>query len=544
MNLHLCTASVLAILLVFGWRPCLADEAAAQPAPAASVGRYELFEISLTTDETLANPFLDAKISAVFTSPEGRKVTVPGFYFGENKWMVRFAPDQLGKWTYTAKLAGKAKTVTASGTLQCVPSERHGFLRISKINPYRLQYDDGTPFYPIGVHMCGMLQVGFDGPPASPGVEWRSVDLDTWCKAFAGAVNLNRLQLGLGNTAGCAKPILKAINDGVLEFDLDLAAQVDEAYRIHHEYGLSQILVLYQDMSLWGNPKTVFGRGRDTKHYKNLKAENLPLQEQYIRYIVARYGAFVDIWEIFNEDSYAPDDYLAHLAKVIRDADPYDHIITTNYERPLAPWCEMVTPHEYMGMPAKDVDAHLGKEFARFKSFGKPVLYTEFGNQGQLSNYDPIKWRIATWTAFMNECGILFWNMSGKKVSGLSRGNANAYLGPESRQYFRVLREFTKDLPIDMRPVAAGYTEQTDIRTYGLSNGKVTVVYVRSSSTAGSTRPPARPSAKAPGATPGRSTRGCRSRRSGSIWRAGSTGWTESAGRALPADRVLLGCGG
>jgi len=197
------------------------------------------------------------------------------------------------------------------------------------------------------------------------------------------------------------------------------------------------------------------------------------LQEQYIRYIVARYGAFVDIWEIFNEDSYAPDDYLAHLAKVIRDADPYDHIITTNYERPLAPWCEMVTPHEYMGMPAKDVDAHLGKEFARFKSFGKPVLYTEFGNQGQLSNYDPIKWRIATWTAFMNECGILFWNMSGKKVSGLSRGNANAYLGPESRQYFRVLQEFTKDLPIDMRPVAAGYTEQTDIRTYGLSNGKV-----------------------------------------------------------------------
>ncbi|KKL44663.1 hypothetical protein LCGC14_2363440, partial [marine sediment metagenome] len=175
-----------------------------------------------------------------------------------------------------------------------------------------------------------------------------------------------------------------------------------------------------------------------------------------------------------------PDDYLAHLAKVVRDADPYDRIITTNYARPRAKWCEIVTFHEYMGMPAAGVDAYLAKEIGKFKAYGKVVQNTEFGNQGWLSNYDPIKWRIAVWTAFMNESGILFWGMSGGKTTGRRpyRGNANAYIGPESRQYFRVLNAFTRDMPIDMRPVASGYTEHNDLRIYALSNGAVSALYV------------------------------------------------------------------
>jgi hypothetical protein len=70
--------------------------------------------------------------------------------------------------------------------------------------------------------------------------------------------------------------------------------------------------------------------------------------------------------------------------------------------------------------------------------------------------------------------------MSGSKTTGGRPycGNANAYVGPDSRLHFRVLNEFTRDLPVDMRPVASGYTEHNDIRTYALSNGKVTALYV------------------------------------------------------------------
>jgi hypothetical protein len=140
-----------------------------------------------------------------------------------------------------------------------------------------------------------------------------------------------------------------------------------------------------------------------------------------------------------------------------------------------------------MGMRASQVDAYVAEQIGKFKSYGKPVLNTEFGNQGWLSSYDPIKWRIATWTAFLNEGNILFW-YSAVKSQGRRpyRGNANAYIGPESRRFFSVLNSFTQSCPIDLRPVAIGYTEHNDVRLYALSNGKVTVIYANHFSDHGS----------------------------------------------------------
>ena len=115
-----------------------------------------------------------------------------------------------------------------------------------------------------------------------------------------------------------------------------------------------------------------------------------------------------------------------------------------------------------------------------WKSYGKVVLNTEFGNKPLLSNYDPVKWRIATWVAFMNECGMLFWSMSGFLVpAGPNiKCNANAYIGPETRRSLRALNELTKDLPVDMKPVATGYTADVGVRAYALSNGAISMVYV------------------------------------------------------------------
>jgi len=468
---------LLAVLLAAVWPAA----AAAQTTRAADTPRFGVFEVKLPCTKKFDNPFQDARAEAVFTSPAGKKVQVAGFFYGPNEWRVRFVPREHGAWKYAARLTaakGGAKLAEAAGNFRCAGAVRHGFLRISKKNRYRMEYADGTPFYPIGIQTCGYFRTGFDGPAAKDRT-WRTVPAAEWCKAFDGAVNLVRWQLGAGSRAGCALALIPEKGPAD-RYDTDLAAKMDDLLALQKKHGFSHIMILFQDMSLWGSGGSAFGGGRDLKEYKSLKAKNLPLQEQYLRYVVARFGCFTDIWELFNEDSWAPNDYLAHLAKVIRAADPYDHIITTNYARPNQPWCEIVTWHEYMGMPAARVDTHVAKEIAKFKSYGKVVQNTEFGNQGWLSNYDPIKWRIAVWTAFMNESGILFWGMSGRKTVGRRpyRGNANAYIGADSRKYFRVLNAFTAGMPIDMRPVPSGYDEHNDIRTYALSNGKVTAVYV------------------------------------------------------------------
>ena len=444
-------------------------------AAAAQVPRYGVFETALTADRDFENPFTEARVTAEFRSPDGRKFVTEGFYYGGAEWRVRFAPDRVGNWSYDARLTGKGVSARKSGTFQCTDSERRGFVRVSRRNPYRLEYDDGTPFYPIGVQTCGYFDAGMDGP--GPDGKWKAVPAATWAKAFEGSVNLLRWQLGAGTKAGCALPLIPP-GGPPDRYDTELARRMDELMALQKGHGFSHIMILFQDMSLWGDGETTFGKGHDLRGYKSLDAPNLPQQDAYIRYVVARWGAYVDIWELFNEDSYAPDSYLAHLAAVVRKADPYRHPVTTNYTRSTASWNEMVTWHAYMSIPANDVDHWVAAAAGRYKSYGKPVLNTEFGNKGMLSNLDPVKWRVAAWTAFLSETNMLYWGMSGTITKPNPRGNANAYLGPDTRQHLRVLNEFTRGLPIDLRPVDCSYSLQNDVRIYALANGKTAVVYV------------------------------------------------------------------
>jgi hypothetical protein len=133
-----------------------------------------------------------------------------------------------------------------------------------------------------------------------------------------------------------------------------------------------------------------------------------------------------------------------------------------------------------MGMPAREVDAYLVGQIALFKSRGKLVQNTEFGNQGVLSNVDPLKWRIAMWAAHMHESSLVFWSMSQRQIPAgqVKKGNANAYIGPETRRAFRVFHDLTRDLPVTMRPVAVGYVDQTQLRAYALAGERHALVYV------------------------------------------------------------------
>jgi hypothetical protein len=469
---------------------CVHQQSGTVPAEVV-IPRYGVIDISLFSRESLPNPFWDATARACFSSPSGKTIEVEGFYYGEGEWRVRFVPREEGRWTYQATLMAGRTLDAKRGEFACRGSAGHGFIRVSKINPYRWEYEDGTPFYPIGIQTCSFLKPDFDGPDETG--KWRSTTTENWLSEFRGAVNLVRTQFGQGTTDGCAVPLIPAPPKAVAgaatkpaaavapdRYDLELACKVDDTYRLHRAAGMSQILICFQDMSLFGDPKHAFGAGHDLKGNKSVAAANMPLQEKYLRYLVARYGAFVDVWELYNEDTWSPDDYLAHLAGVIRKADPYGHIVTTNLARPRAAWNDIITWHEYMGMPAEQVDAHLAGQAALWKSYGKLVQNTEFGNQGGLSNVDPVKWRIAVWTSYMNECHLLFWGMSGRKVEAgaIKSGNANAYIGPDSRQHFRVLHNFTSDMPLDMRPVFSGFTRHNAIRHWALSNGKVTALYI------------------------------------------------------------------
>ncbi len=456
---------------------CKAEVSAPRTVPRWGVAQFEL-----SYDAPLENPFTEVEAEAVFTAPEGREmIRVEGFYDGGSLWKFRFVPRAHGTWKAELKLKRNGKKIAeASEWFNCVGDEGHGFLEHSPANHYRLQYEDGTPFYSVGIQPCGHARAGLDGPLRGEG-EWRTLDMDTYLQAFHGAANLFRIQLGTGTRAGCAREIMTDAL-GLYRYNLDACRLLDDTFTLLGKYGFATILIPFQDMSLWHTDSTIFGTNKDVKSWKNIQnTEAVEPVRHYIRYLVARYAAYTDIWELFNEDVYTPDDWLAEIAAFVKSLDPYGHLVTTNYERPLAAWNDIVTAHGYMSIPAWEVEQHLSKQYARLKSFGKPVMYTEFGNKGTLSNRDPVKWRIAVWTAFMNESSMLFWSMGGILLPEAPEGrggNANAYLGPEARASFRHFLNFVRELPIDMRPVMVGYPGRNQLNKYALSNGEITVLYL------------------------------------------------------------------
>jgi len=464
---------------------CLAGSAiAAEPSGGTantpfSVARWGVLELTVAYSGALENPFQDVEAVAEAVGPGGRSLRVCGFYDGDGAWRFRIVPDIEGAWQAKLSLLRDGKVVAGSETsFTCKGREGHGFVRISARNPYRFEWDDGTPFYPIGIQPGGYKEAGLDGPPGGHGA-WRSVDWPTYLDAFQGKANLLRYQLGAGDTRAVAGEVLTG-KEGLYRYNLEFCRGLDESMRLARSHGFAAILTAFQDMSVWGEAGTAFGDNRATGAWKDASsAETFRPVKAYLKYLVARYGAYVDIWEFFNEDSFTQSDRLAEMAAFVRKEDPYRHLLTTNVERPQEPWCDMATPHEYMWMPASEIDGHLCKELLRLKSFGKPVLYTEFGNQRRMSNVDPVKWRVAVWVAFMNESALLFWHMGGIQVEFAEKSNANAYLGPQARQYFAVFQGIVKDVPVTARPVNAGWTEKGEkLWRYALSDGRMTLLYV------------------------------------------------------------------
>lgn len=172
----LCWALVLVLFV-----PAAQAEGQAQGQAQGSVAKWDTYEVQFqgpSTDETQdnPNPFLDYRLQVTFTSPSGREVDVPGFYDGDgqglgvgNVWTVRFAPDEVGPWTWSASfrqgtdiavdLSLSAGTPvffdgqTGSVDVTAIPPGAPGFLglgRLSYVGEHYLRHGEGKWFLKSG----------------------------------------------------------------------------------------------------------------------------------------------------------------------------------------------------------------------------------------------------------------------------------------------------------------------------------------------------------------------------------------------------------
>ena len=357
--------------------PALVALAAGCSAPRPTLSENPAHRTPLTLDipgpeaseDADANPFLDYRLSVVFTHAETRETyIVPGFYAADGQaadtsasagplWRVRFTPTEPGLWQWRANFrtgpnvaldfteeGQPAPFDNATGEFTAAPAPAHarGFLRWHR--EHYLRFDDGRYFLKGGADSPEnfLAYFEFDGTTDTAthadvqsddaqflhrfephAVDWREGD-PTWQgnkgKNIIGALNylasagMNSVYFLTYNLDG---------GDGQdvwpwttpqerRRFDVSKLAQWERVFTHMDRLGLMLHVVLQEtenDTKLGGD------------------ATLNPVRMLYLRELIARFAHHPAlVWNLGEESNLTPPQAAA-MAAFIRDLDPYDHPI-------------------------------------------------------------------------------------------------------------------------------------------------------------------------------------------------------------------------
>lgn len=408
------TAALLASLLLALTAPLQAQPVINAVTPALTqVGQYEKFEVALDLSATYTNAYDYDQIvvSATFTAPGGDARSVDGFFMKEytinsagvlavtgwEGFKLRFAPDQIGTWTYQLTVTDGAGTATdINRTFECVASTEpgnKGFVR-SNASKY-LSFDNGDGYVPVGQNVAWQVNNPY-------------IDYNNWLGKMADkGGNFFRLwhaHWGLGiewrngwsNFSGLRK--YKETNNRYQDWLFDYSAEKGIYAMVciqHHGQVSSQVNPNWSE-----SPYNAANGGpcQNTWDFFTDATAKAHTRNR-LRYIVARWGYARSImaWELFNEvdwtDQYAQRkadvaNWHDEMAAYLKQIDPYDHLVTTSFARdeydPLV-WTsadiDLTQTHYYLETP--NLERLLVSGVRAYRDlYDKPTLTGEFGLGG------------------------------------------------------------------------------------------------------------------------------------------------------------------
>jgi hypothetical protein len=395
--------------------------AADKPAFADSVEQWGVQEVAVRSTREYANPFADASLACRFQTGS-RELTAAGFYDGNGTWKCRLMPDATGSWTFA--------TTSADPDLNA----RTGAFQVTKPGPgnhgpvvvrdtYHFAYADGTPFYPVGTTMYNWLN--------------RDAALELRTLSALAKGPFNKVRFGpfpkWYTFNQVDPPVYPYPQTAAGKFDL---ARFDPAFFAHYEsrlrdlqaLGIEADIILFHPYDRWG--------------FAFMKPAE---DEAYLRYIVARFAAFRNVWwcmaneyDLFRT-SPAPDAPRSvtakdwnHLGQLVRQSDPYHHLIGIHNARAVydhsQPWITHVIYQHH--------DADLYELTRGLRRYGKPVVMDEYGYEG------------ANGTGFGNLSGMeeieAQWNVT---MAGAYGSHGDCYVHPGDILWWAVGGDLDGDSP-------------------------------------------------------------------------------------------------
>ncbi len=330
------------------------------------IEQYQVHELQFT-GQSYNNPYQSVRFYAHFDGPGEASFDIEGFWNGDSTWNIRVALTEVGTWTYQTT-SNDSLLDNQTGTIECVASDRRGFLTTSGQHFY---YQDGTPVFRMG-DTCWR---GFRSKNADydslfvPYIDARAAQGFNYLMSVVHTVGDSSINEG-GNL--WPRGNLDYPNPNYFEW-------IDKRVEYANSKGITVGMLF-----VWAQTFEDFTRDQFSR---------------FRRYIVGRYAAYDVVWIISGEytERCWPEDYHYH-ADIIKhgsdyDAgDPYDHPIsihpsgnetnTQDYDL-FHTWLGFVM-QQYYGSPSL-----LHSVVTSDRAYGLPVATDEFGYEGPTDPGDP-----------------------------------------------------------------------------------------------------------------------------------------------------------
>jgi len=282
--------------------------------------------LEFKSETSYDNPFLDADISAVFTSSSGRQIKREAYFDGDNIYKISFAPTELGFWSFEISADEKSGLNGVTGEIECMEYTgdlaiyRHGFLKVHPSGKY-LIHDDGTPFFWLG------------------DTHWEFAYKERWDES--NHPNMDSMFKGMAS-----KRAAQGFNVYQTNLRSDKLMGGDKYY--WQEYGKLPNVEFYKnelDRRMYYLADLGFVNALGFAWFMSI-INDIDNQKNLARYIVARYGALPIVWTLAGEVAGYSDGSERELcingwrevAKYIEKLDGYGTLQTAHYtnERPFA----------------------------------------------------------------------------------------------------------------------------------------------------------------------------------------------------------------
>lgn len=311
--------------------------------------KYGIFEVNLGNVPDAALVAYCAEFEL-----DGKRTTVPAFRNGENEHLVRFMPEEAGRWRYAIRLGGRVVT----GEFLCTESTGDCHGPVHAVG-HHFRYADGHAYLPFGTTCYAWTHQ----PEALQRQTLESLE----------ASPFNKVRM-------CLFPKHMPYNQNDPDhypFHKDAAGQwdvqsPDELYWQNLENRISQLamlgiqadLILFHPYDRWGFA--------DMGHERDMA---------YLAYALARLSCHHNVWwSLANEyDLVVSKDYADWDAfgALIAARDPYHHPIANHNCLPLYPKRDWMT---HCSIQSGDIDSVIRWR----QAYDLPVLIDECGYEGDL----------------------------------------------------------------------------------------------------------------------------------------------------------------